>query len=204
MNNENHDSFCGIYCGACDIMMAGRTGEKYKLASFWNSKSIQRYQKTLGINYDENQPVSYKCEGCKSDKLFVNCASCPIRKCAIDNRVDHCLDCPSYPCALTGNLHRAESFLPHLKTCDENMRRIKDTGTSKWLSEQEDKWRCPECKTPFSWYTGTCKNCGKDLKAYSYKFTYIKSLVLKLGIYAASREAMRNRRRGESDNDRSV
>ena len=188
MKNNSYDSYCGIYCGACDIMMAGRTGGKYRLASFWNGKNIRRYQKTLGIEYDSEQPVSLKCNGCKSDTLFVNCASCRIRTCAIDKKVDHCLDCASYPCNLIVEFNKAGSLLPHVKNNHDNMKRIQDSGIKTWLSEQAERWRCPDCNTEFSWYTNKCKNCGKNLKEYSYKFSFIQALILKLGIFLSSRK----------------
>jgi len=189
MKNCNYDSYCGIYCGACDIMMAGRTGGKYRLASFWNGKNIRRYQKTIGIEYDSKQPVTFKCDGCKSGTLFANCASCQIRKCAIDRKVDYCLDCILYPCTLIDGFNKVGSLLPHIRNNQDNMERIKESGIKKWLSEQEERWRCPDCKTEFSWYTNKCKKCGKNLTESSYKFSFLQALILKLGIFIASRKA---------------
>ncbi len=182
MKKNNFDSYCGIYCGACDIMMAGRTGDKYKLASFWNGDNIKRYQKTLGFDYDSTKPVSLKCNGCKSDTLFVNCANCFIRKCAKEKNVNYCLDCGSYPCSHIVNLKKAGPVLPHIKDNHNNLERIREAGLKVWSSEQKKRWQCPHCQTEFSWYTDRCRNCGKGLKKYSYRFSFLQAFLLKLGI----------------------
>lgn len=182
MDNFNYDSYCGIYCGACDVMVTYKTGKQCKLASFWDESTVKKNMKNLGITYDSNKPFTLKCNGCKSDTLFVNCAVCQIRKCAINSKVDHCIDCPKYPCTLILESRKVESLLPHLKGNQPNMETIKSVGVSQWLSDQEKRWKCPHCNTNYSWYTRKCKNCGEDLKPNSYKFSVLKSLVLKLGI----------------------
>ncbi len=183
MDNENFDSFCGIYCGACEILMTYKTGAKSKLASFWNEKTVKSFQKKIGIHYDENKPFTYKCNGCKGDTQFINCSVCQIRGCAIRNKVDHCIDCSEYPCNLIIESKRIVSILPHLKNNHSNMEMIRKVGVAKWLSEQEDIWKCPNCNTSYSWYTKKCKNCGEDLKNTSFQFSFFKAMILKLGIY---------------------
>jgi hypothetical protein len=42
--NFNYDSYCGIYCGACDIMMTYKTGRKHKLATFWDESTVRTFQ----------------------------------------------------------------------------------------------------------------------------------------------------------------
>jgi hypothetical protein len=183
MDNYNYDSYCGIYCGACDIMMSYKTGHKFRLASFWDEHTVKTFQKKIGLEYHENKPFTYKCHGCKSDTLFVNCAVCQIRKCAITIGVEHCIDCKKYPCNLINDARRMESFLPHIKSNHINMLSISKFGINQWLLEQEKKWKCPDCNTNFPWYAKKCKNCSKDLKEYSFQFSNLKSLIMKAGIY---------------------
>ncbi|WP_366946827.1 DUF3795 domain-containing protein [Desulfosporosinus nitroreducens] len=38
-----------------------------------------------------------KCDGCKSNNLFINCKHCKIRACAINRKVEHCNECNQYP-----------------------------------------------------------------------------------------------------------
>ena len=112
MDSFNYDCYCGIYCGACDILMTYKTGYKHRPASFWNESTVKTLHNKLGLYYDKNRPFTTKCNGCKSDTLFVNCAVCEIRK---------------------------------------------------------------------------CNNCGKDLKEYSFSFSFFQAMILKSGIYTLSR-----------------
>jgi hypothetical protein len=182
MDKFNYDSYCGIYCGACDIMMSYKTGNKHRLASFWNESTVKTFQNKLGLVYDSGKPFSYKCNGCKTDTLFVNCAVCQIRKCAINSKVEHCIDCEKYPCKPIVDSRKMFSLLPHIKSNRNNMEIIKKVGVTQWLSEQEKKWKCPNCNTNFSWYTYKCKNCNNDLKQYSFRFSFLQSLILRLAI----------------------
>ena len=183
MDNFNYDSYCGIYCGACDIMLAYKTGAKYRLAAFWNESTVKTFQYKIGLTYDKSKPFTYKCNGCKTDTLFVNCGVCQIRKCAIDSKIEHCIDCDKYPCKLFVDSRKMDSLLPHLKSNHNNMETIKKSGVAYWLSEQEKKWKCPNCDTSFSWYTYKCKNCGNDLKRYSFRFSFLQSLIMKSAIF---------------------
>jgi hypothetical protein len=182
MSSSGCDSYCGIYCGACDIRLTYETGKTRKLALFWNESTVKSFQNKLGLKYDTNKPFTYKCNGCKSDSLFVNCAVCKIRECAINSHVNHCIDCEKYPCNLIIDSRKIGSLLPHIKGNRSNMERIRNVGVDHWLSEQEKRWKCPECGTGFSWYTNSCTQCGKDLKQYSFRFSIINSLIMKLVI----------------------
>ncbi len=64
-----YDSYCGLYCGACGILMATETGQT-----------------------DE------ECWGCKSDKVAKHCNDCRIKACAQSRNVAFCCDCSDYPC----------------------------------------------------------------------------------------------------------
>jgi hypothetical protein len=183
MEKFNYDSYCGIYCGACDIMMSYKTGDKYRLASFWNESMVKTFQDKLGLVYDAGKAFTYQCYGCKTDTLFVNCFVCQIRKCAINSKVEHCLDCGKYPCKLIVDSRKMVSLLPHIKSNHDNMATIKKVGMNRWLSEQGEKWKCPKCNTDFSWYSHRCKNCGHDLKRYTFKFSFLRSFILKMAIF---------------------
>ncbi|WP_088226162.1 DUF3795 domain-containing protein [Desulfosporosinus sp. FKB] len=149
MSNYNYDSYCGLYCGACDVLMAYKHGYEDKIAP--------------NINLE---PSQIKCHGCKTDTIFVNCRKCTIRSCAIKKKVDHCINCIDYPCNMQNELLQDFSTkhnLPHLQIIPKNLMTIKNIGIEKWLKEQDQVWKCPECQTDFSWYTHKCIKCGKDL-----------------------------------------
>jgi len=71
-----------------------------------------------------------------------------------------CSDCGELPgCRITnlikmGNdLHRRE-YLP-------NLGRIREMGVQKWIEYEEERWRCPQCGLPMSWYDANCLRCGE-------------------------------------------
>lgn len=167
MSNFNYDSYCGLYCGACSIMMAYKTGVKDPFASYWTDDAIRNFhQQVYGKALDENEPIEIKCYGCKTDVLYVNCRPCKIRNCAIDRKMEHCIDCGDYPCKFFEEVfmnEEAQKQVPHLKTAGKNLTVIRNVGTKQWLEEQARIWRCPECQTESSWYTTNCTKCGKDL-----------------------------------------
>ncbi len=183
MTNDNYDTYCGLYCGACDILKAHRTGRATPLSSFWNEAIVRKFLDRLGVPEGARRPYSLECHGCKSDMLFVNCEACGIRKCAVGKNVERCMECAEYPCKLIQDLARAESVLPHLKGKRANMDAIRARGADAWLREQEAAWKCPDCGAAFSWYTRRCDSCGRDLSEHTYKFSRIKSLLLRLSIH---------------------
>src|SRR5512133_2009336 len=87
------DSYCGIYCGACDIRLAGETGHKTPFAAFWTPNTIRLALKARGLTPPVGEPLALRCGGCKSADRFVNCRDCKIRECAVGRKVEHCREC---------------------------------------------------------------------------------------------------------------
>ena len=166
MTKFNFDTYCGIYCGACSIMMAYKTGNKDSLASHWTEENLGAFLKAQGISISENDSLQLKCHGCKTDTVFINCKHCKIRNCAINRNMDHCFECSDYPCQLFHDTlfnKGIQQMLPHLKLIEEDLDSIKDMGIEKWLEVQAKQWKCPKCQTDSSWYTMSCAKCGTDL-----------------------------------------
>lgn len=151
MNRHDLDTYCGLYCGACSILLSYNTGNMDSLAEYFsNELKVGRPQ--------------MECCGCKSDKVFFNCRDCSIKACARDKNVEHCIDCKDYPCSMFDEIKKVSTRLPHVKDETKNLERIKAIGVEKWLEEQEQLWKCPECDTTYSWYARKCPNCGQELK----------------------------------------
>ncbi|HOX47796.1 MAG TPA: DUF3795 domain-containing protein [Spirochaetia bacterium] len=151
MDGSRCDSYCGIYCGACDILAACRRGEPGAFSAYLK----------------ERVPPAgdWRCKGCKSDEVFGNCARCPIRACARERGLESCAACPEFPCAAYSrpDAERLLAELPHLKLNAGNLAAIAERGVEAWLRGQEELWRCPECGAPDSWYAETCPVCGASL-----------------------------------------
>lgn len=73
--------------------------------------------------------------------------------------VTRCSDCDELPCHRiqelidTGLLHRAE-YMP-------NLRKIREMGVQDWVKYEKERWSCPRCGLPLSWYDAECVGCGK-------------------------------------------
>jgi len=189
MKNKDFDSYCGIFCEACDIQVAAKTGIKSKFATFWSEKNIELYQKSQGYTYDTKDQFKLKCSGCKSEEVFINCRICKIRECAISKGVEHCSNCKDYKCLLFINFEKGKAILPHLAQAETNLNTIQSVGMEAWKMDQTKKWACPNCQTSFSWYATSCKNCGANLKKLSYgSFNWIRSFLFNLGINSMTRK----------------
>lgn len=154
MNHRRYDSYCGIYCGACEIMNAETSQDKMRIAQIWE-----------GVF--EASPEQMDCSGCKTDRLFFNCEQCRMRPCAQSRGVECCIECEDYPCDYYQQGKIMVERLPclkHMNAIIRNLRYIRDHGVEQWLADQRTIWGCPGCGTPFTWYAEECRYCGRDLK----------------------------------------
>jgi hypothetical protein len=163
MEKFRYDTYCGLYCGACDILAAFRKAAENGNPAKWVDIPLE-FRKNL----PDGGKADIVCYGCKSDTVFAGCTRCPVRKCAKEKmKVAFCEDCRKYPClrfrALVFFQGLFKKRLPHLKAAKANRAIIKEKGASAWLAQQEDAWKCPKCRMPFTWYKKTCSQCGKEL-----------------------------------------
>jgi len=186
MKRSNYDTYCGLYCGACDILSSYENGHESKFTSLWTEPTLKAYLKSQNATCEGNNDFKLKCHGCKSDDVFVVCKSCKIRECAISKNIEHCSNCSDYPCEIYNDWKKVQIFLPHIKDTQCNLDAIDKFGVDKWLLDQEKRWKCPECNANFSWYASNCSKCGTDLKKYSFKFSKLKILLMKTSIRLTS------------------
>lgn len=162
MSGFQYDSWCGLYCGACDVLVACEIAEATGTPARWEELP-ERFQKNL-------PRADVVCHGCKSDTVYAGCAVCLVRKCARKQQgIDTCLDCSRFPCFRFGimrvirGLMRMPKKLPHLNQIQPNHDGIRTLGVGGWLVQQDAIWRCPACGQRYSWYEGRCGACGQDL-----------------------------------------
>lgn len=138
------DSYCGLYCGACPILVANVKGDVEKKAEAW------------GLDAKD-----LNCQGCKGKVVAGICADCVMRLCARDRGVDFCVECDDYPCG-TFTAFQRDRF-PHHTLAEANLKVIADRGVDAWLEEQKKRWSCPSCGEPYTWYEEECAKCGAEL-----------------------------------------
>jgi hypothetical protein len=144
INGEIHmdyvlDGYCGIYCGACPVILA-----------------------TMRDEPGDVEP----CHGCKSQKPAGFCYTCEIKACARNKGYDFCVQCNGLTtCEFLKKLVSNEQY-PYGQCVFNNMQVIRDEGLPKWLEMQEKRWSCTFCGETHSWYQGTCQQCGKAVENY--------------------------------------
>jgi hypothetical protein len=168
MENESTNphlaGYCGLYCGACDILRLYVDGQKDGRTPAWTDLP-EPFRRHLPIGSGD-----VRCHGCGSDDVFAGCSRCPVRACAKrKGTVEFCTQCESYPCWRTrlfqvfAWLFSVEKKLPHQKTKQPNLARVACVGRTPWLLEQQARWRCPDCGAAYSWYATACASCHREL-----------------------------------------
>jgi len=138
------DTFCGLYCGACDVFQANKRGTVEELA-----------------HACEMQPLQLVCHGCKTSTNSVYCVDCDIKACATAKDLEYCFQCADYPCARLVAFRNDDA--PHHSAVLHNLDRMRAQGLARWLAEQRARWSCPHCGMEFTWYDRTCTACGAAL-----------------------------------------
>ena len=178
MNTINSNSYCGIYCGACSILMHGETSRADGFAACLGSVPKEELA----------------CGGCKSDAVYAGCFACSFRDCALEKGLSHCVDCVDYPCKMYSRWQSAAKFLPHVREAVSSLTAIKRDGVDSWLEAQKKRWSCPDCGTPFSWYALTCRRCGLRLAAKAYEMSGLRKLLCRFVLPMAYRKGKAKRR----------
>lgn len=133
------DGYCGVYCGACPVMLATRAG------------SLE----------DDRQ-----CYGCKSGKPTGFCETCELKACAIRKGFEICIECCEVTKCEFMCKFIADQQYPYGQCVLKNMLMIQIQGLPNWLGAQKKRWRCEHCGEPHSWYDETCPKCGQEVKNY--------------------------------------
>lgn len=81
---------CGHDCSRCVTYLATIKNDNAL------RKQSQQFYKTMFGN--DILICEVNCLGCRSDKVFILCMSCPFTKCASEQKIDECSECVEYPC----------------------------------------------------------------------------------------------------------
>ena len=132
--NENLIAPCGMNCAICSAYLAYRYDVK--------SKGIK---------------MPY-CAGCRPrDK---KCAFLKKRcELLLLGKVDYCYECGDFPCERLEHIDKGYRAKYRMSVI-ENLEYIKEHGIKRFLGEQEDRWKCPECGAVICCHNGVCFDCG--------------------------------------------
>jgi Protein of unknown function (DUF3795) len=149
---------CGTYCGACPAYIA-KHHEDERIRMKRGERSSSEATSELKTIPDPSRMDGLRCDGCLScGELPPHCRDCSTRVCAANKLSDaRCTDCDELPCyrvadlIAVGFLHRGE-YLP-------NLAKMREMGVRKWIEYEEERWKCPHCGVPMSWYDAKCARC---------------------------------------------
>jgi len=139
-----YDTYCGLYCGACEVLHANMENRLDEKSSEW------------GVD-----PAQMRCHGCKSDVLSIYCRDCELRTCAESKGLDYCYECEEFPCQRLENFNHDK--VPHHVMVIINQKVLAERGPEQWLEDQKIRWSCTVCGETFSWYQKTCSKCGSEV-----------------------------------------
>lgn len=159
MGNLHLAAACGTYCGACPAYLAKHGDDdatRIRRRELSSSEAMPRLETIPDASWMDG----LRCDGCLSGgELPPHCRNCAIKACAAaKSNGPRCQDCDELPCHRVmelidmGFLHRGE-YLP-------NLAKMREMGVQKWIEYEEERWRCPQCGLPMSWYDVKCVGCG--------------------------------------------
>ncbi len=153
---------CGIFCGACPAYLAKHCEDeqmKIKRQKISSSAPVKSAKGIPPINWMKG----LVCDGCVSGgTLAGHCQMCNIRLHALETQANsRCSECKEMPCNRITNLINMGGFL-HRKEYVPNLKKIHEMGLDEWVKYEEERWRCPKCGLPMSWYDAECIRCGES------------------------------------------
>ena len=143
---------CGLYCGACPMYLATQENDEQRLTA------MQKQFGSSGL-MTKLSKEDLLCDGCLSGgRLASFCRECAIRDSATDKtKTRRCSECAELGCdRITGFNNDG---IPHHGEVLENLRQLREMGIEDWTKHEENRWRCPKCRTMFSWYDPECQKC---------------------------------------------
>jgi len=134
--NETLIAPCGMNCGICSGYLAFKHNVK--------DKAI-RMPYCIGC-----RPRHKKCAFLKK--------GCDL---LLNGQLEYCYQCDDFPCKRLCHLDTRYQTLFRMSMV-ENLEYIKDNGIEKFLEEEEERWKCPQCGATICCHNGICFNCGLD------------------------------------------
>lgn len=152
---------CGTFCGACPAYIAKHSDDEVIKMKLQKRLSSGPPKAQKGIP-DPGWMDGLLCDGClSSGVLAAHCQKCAIRNCAAKKQNDsRCSYCEELPCYRITNLINMGGYL-HRKEYLPNLIKIREMGVQEWVKYEEERWRCPKCGLPMSWYDAECSGCGE-------------------------------------------
>lgn len=162
---------CGTYCGACPAYLAKHGEDEQTRMKVQKRPSSGPAEARQGIP-PSNWMDGLLCDGCLSGGVLAgHCQRCDIRLHALNKQNDsRCTDCEALPCYRITALLNMGRYL-HRREYLPNLEKIREMGVQEWVKKEEERWRCPKCRLPMSWYDAECARCGEPRSRQLFPLT---------------------------------
>jgi hypothetical protein len=170
-SKEGLAAACGTYCGACPAYLA-RHGEDEPLRIALQKRSSSGLAKAQKGIPPSNWMDGLLCDGCLSGGVLAgHCQRCDIRVHALNKQEDsRCTACEELPCYRIADLVNMGRYL-HRQEYLPNLKKVREMGVQAWVKKEEERWRCPKCSLPLSWYDAACARCGEPRSRQLFPLT---------------------------------
>ena len=113
-------AYCGLACETCPTYLATRQEDDQERLQMRND-IVRLCREHYGIEYGLSEITD--CDGCRSEggRIFSASATCTIRVCARNRKIENCAWCAAYPC---GPLEKFLTREPAARSRLEAMRRM--------------------------------------------------------------------------------
>ncbi len=111
------------------------------------------------------------CKGCRPRNK--NCAFLK-KSCSklLNGEVNFCFECTSFPCDRLTSIDKRYKSLFRMSMI-ENLNLIKEKGIDKFLTEQNEVWKCKSCGELICCHNGICYKCSLEkLKSKKQKYRW--------------------------------
>jgi hypothetical protein len=126
---------CGMNCGVCQSYLA-----------------LKNDVKSRGVKTTYCRGCLPRGKGCTKNKSG-DCEK------LMTLSVRFCYECDDFPCG--ANQHWDAIYQERYHTSPlANLKYIKANGMEKFLEQQREKWKCPQCGGVISCHNGVCYTCG--------------------------------------------
>ncbi len=140
---------CGLYCGVCGIYYATRDDNRK-----FRERLLPVYKGRMPGSEDLKDE-DIRCEGCLSERPFLYCRDCDIKKCATGKGIEGCHQCREFPCSLIEEFPIQVGKTVILRAVPARRR----LGTERWIQEEEARYVCPQCGHKLFRGARRCNQC---------------------------------------------
>lgn len=103
------------------------------------------------------------CPGCRGVKPgdVKTRAGCKIKNCEqlTQGNFKHCCSCDSYPCERIKHIDKRYRTKYGMSMI-ENLENIKKYGVERFIQQEQEKWKCPQCGEVICVHYAQCQACG--------------------------------------------